>query len=159
VVASPHADKISIQKRRPKVKKITTLFTALIVASSMTAFAADKATEVTPADAKSAQETTTDAKKSDGIKKAHHRHHPGNYYQGEVTAVDAKAGTVTVSRGQKTFTADEKLLSEVKVGDKVSVKFTKKDGQLTANDIKPAKAHHKKKEVKEPEEKKTEEKK
>jgi Cu/Ag efflux protein CusF len=142
------------------MKKITTLLTALIVACSMTAFAADKAAEVTPADAKSAQEVKTDVKKSDEIKKAHHhRRHDKNRYQGEVTAVDAKAGTVTVSRGEKTFTADEKLLSEVKVGDKVSVKFTEKEGKLTATSIKPAKAHHKKKEVKAAEEKAPEQKK
>jgi Cu/Ag efflux protein CusF len=138
------------------MKKITTLFTALIVAFSMTAFAAEKAADVTPADAKTAQ---TDEKKAEGTKKAHHRKHHKNHYQGEVTAVDAKAGTVTVSRGEKTFTADEKVLSGVKVGDKVSVKFTEKDGQFTATGIKPAKAHHMKKEVKNAEEKKAEEKK
>jgi phage baseplate assembly protein gpV len=138
------------------MKKITTLFTALIVACSMTAFAAEKAAEVTPADATTAQ---TDVKKADGKKMAHHRKHHRNHYQGEVTAVDAKAGTVTVSRGEKTFTADEKILSGVKVGDKVSVKFTEKDGKLTATGIKPAKAHHMKKDVKAAEEKKAEEKK
>jgi hypothetical protein len=137
--------------------KITTLLTALIVAFSMTAFAAEKAADVTSADAQTAQ---ADGKKADGMKKAHHhRHHSKNHYQGEVTAVDAKAGTVTVSRGEKSFTADEKVLSGVKVGDKVSVKFTEKDGKLTATAIKPAKAHHMKKEVKDAEEKKAEEKK
>jgi Cu/Ag efflux protein CusF len=136
------------------MKKITTLFTALIVAFSMTAFAAEKAADVTSSDAKTAQ---IDEKKADGMKKAHHRKHHRNHYYGEVTAVDAKAGTVTVSRGEKTFTADETVLSGVKVGDKVSVKFTNKDDKLTATSIKPAKAHHMKKEVKDTEEKKSEE--
>lgn len=126
--------------------KITTLLTALIVAFSMTAFAADKVTEPTPADATSATEKKPD------VKKKHHR----NHYWGEVTAVDAKAGTVTISRGEKTFAADEKLLTDVKVGDKVSVKFTKKDGKLTATSIKPAKAHHMKKEAKKADENKPE---
>jgi Cu/Ag efflux protein CusF len=138
------------------MKKITTLFTALIVAFSMTAFAAEKAAEVTPADAMTAQ---TVEKKADGKKRAHHRKYHKNHYRGEVTAVDAKAGTVTVSRGEKTFTADEKVLSGVKVGDKVSVKFTEKDGTLTATGIKPEKAHNMKKVVMAAEEKKAEEKK
>jgi Cu/Ag efflux protein CusF len=136
------------------MKKITALFTALFVAFSMTAFAAEKAADVTPADAMTAQ---ADVKKADGMKKGHHRKHHRNHYYGEVTAVDAKAGTVTVSRGEKTFTADETVLSGVKVGDKVSVKFTKKDDTLSATSIKPAKAHHRKKEVKETQEKKSEE--
>jgi Cu/Ag efflux protein CusF len=143
-------------RRRPMMTKITTLFTALMVALSMTAFAADKAADVTPADSQSAQ---TDVKKSDGTRKAHHRKHHGNKFYGEVKAVDAKSGTVTVSRGEKTFTADEKLLSGVKVGDRISVRFTEKDGQLTATDIKPAKAHHTKKEGITTDEKKPEEKK
>ncbi len=122
------------------MKRITTLLTGLIVAFSMTAFAADKAVEAKPADAKPAQEKKVEEKKGGGEKKAHHR----NHYRGEVKAVDAKAGTITVSGGEKSFTADEKLLADVKVGDKVSVKFSRKDGQLTATAIRPAKAHHKK---------------
>jgi Cu/Ag efflux protein CusF len=152
MVISLSAIQIPVHKRRPTMKKITTLITALIVAFSMTAIAADKAPEVKPADVKPAQEKKTEEKK------AHHR----NHFYGEVKAVDAKAGTVTVSRGEKTFAADEKLLSGVKVGDKISVKFAEKDGQLTATGIKAAegkRAHHKKKEAKKAEEKKAEEKK
>jgi hypothetical protein len=66
---------------------------------------------------------------------------------------------VTISRGEKTFIADEKLLSDVKVGDKISVKFAEKDGQLTATGIRPTKAHHKKKDAKKEEATKAEEKK
>ena len=137
------------------MKRITTLLAAIVFVFSMTAFAADKAAEVKPEAAKPAQ---ADEKKVDGKKMGRHGHHR-NHFQGEVKAIDAKAGTVTVSRGDKTFTADEKLLSGVKVGDKISVKFTEKDGQLTAVGIKPAKAHHMKKEVKKAEEPKPEEKK
>jgi hypothetical protein len=152
VVVSRHAVTIPINKRRSTMMKITTLFTALILAFAMNAFAVDKVTEPTAADTKPAVEKKVDVKKADGKMKTHHR----NHYWGEVTAVDAKAGTVTISRGEKTFAADEKLLSDVKVGDKVSVKFTKKDGKLTATAIKPAKAHHMKKEAKEAAEKKPE---
>jgi Cu/Ag efflux protein CusF len=125
----------------------------------MNVFAADKAAEAKPADAKPVQEKKVEEKKSGEEKKAHHR----NHYRGEVKAVDAKAGTVTVSSGEKTFAADEKLLSGVKVGDKVSVKFTRKDSQLTATAITPAKDHqknhHKKKDAGKAEEVKAEEKK
>ena len=66
---------------------------------------------------------------------------------GEVTAVDAKANTltvkgksgdVTVSTDDKTkVTAgkDKKTLADVKVGDKVEVKYTEADGKNTASHV------------------------
>ena len=66
---------------------------------------------------------------------------------GEVTAVDAKANTltvkgksgdVTVSTDDKTkITAgkDKKTLADVKVGDKVEVKYTEADGKNTASHV------------------------
>lgn len=70
---------------------------------------------------------------------------------GEVTAVDAKAMSITV-KGKKDVTAvvddktkitagkDKKTLADVKAGDKVTVKFTEADGKNTAKsiEIKPA---------------------
>ncbi len=61
---------------------------------------------------------------------------------GDVSAIDAAAKTITV-KGKKaeiTITADEKMLKDVKVGDKVTVKYTEQDGKNVAKSItvKPA---------------------
>jgi Cu/Ag efflux protein CusF len=72
-------------------------------------------------------------------------------YTGDITAIDAKAGTVIVKKGEadsKTFkigdktkysTADKKdaALTDIKVGDKVTVHYTDEDGVLTAHHIGP----------------------
>ncbi len=61
---------------------------------------------------------------------------------GEVVAVDAAAKAITV-KGKKadvTMTADPKLLADVKVGDKVTAKYTVQDGKNVAKSIKKAAA-------------------
>lgn len=61
---------------------------------------------------------------------------------GEVAAVDAAAKSITV-KGKKadvTMTADPKLLADVKVGDKVTAKYTVQDGKNVAKSIKKAAA-------------------
>ena len=112
------------------MKKISALIVALLFAFSLTAaYAADKATDTKAAPAK--------VEKKAEPKKAESKHQ----LTGEVKAVDAKAATVTV-KGKKemTFTAEEKLLKDVKVGDKIVVTYTEKDGKATASGIKAAKA-------------------
>jgi Cu/Ag efflux protein CusF len=75
-------------------------------------------------------------------------------YTGDVTAIDAKAGTVIVKKEGaegKTFKIDEKTryatadkkdaaLTDIKVGDKVLVSYTEEDGVLTAHKIGPPKS-------------------
>lgn len=71
-------------------------------------------------------------------------------YTGEVASIDAKAGTVIVKKGatdSKTFKITDKTrygtadkpkgaaLTDIKVGDKVTVHFTEEDGVLTAHSI------------------------
>jgi len=89
------------------------------------AFAAEKAAETKAAPAKEARKSA--AKK--------------HQLTGEVKAVDAKAATVTI-KGKKemTFSADEKMLKDVKIGDKIVVTYTESDGKATATGIKAAKA-------------------
>lgn len=79
---------------------------------------------------------------------------------GEVTAVDAKAKTLTVKgkKGDMALTADEKAaakLGEIKVGDKVMVKYKEMDGKNIATSI-AAKKAEKKEEMKKEEPKKME---
>jgi microtubule-associated protein 1 len=120
------------------MKKILVLIVALLFAFSITgAFAADKA-----ADTKAAPAPAKDEKKAEPKKIAEKKHQ----LTGEVKAVDAKAATVTV-KGKKemTFTADEKLLKDIKIGDKIVVTYTEKDGKATATAIKAPKAKGEKK--------------
>ena len=70
-------------------------------------------------------------------------------YTGEVASIDAKAGTVIVKKGaeSKTFKVGDKtrysttdkpkgaMLADIKVGDKVLVRYTEEDGVLTAHSI------------------------
>jgi ribosomal protein S1 len=133
------------------MKKILVLIVALLFAFSITgAFAADKA-----ADTKAAPAPAKDEKKAEPKKIAEKKHQ----LTGEVKAVDAKAATVTV-KGKKemTFTADEKLLKDIKIGDKIVVTYTEKDGKATATAIKAPKAKGEKKAEKK-EEKKADDKK
>jgi microtubule-associated protein 1 len=120
------------------MKKILVLIVALLFAFSLTAaFAADKA-----ADTKAAPAPAKEEKKAEPKKVAEKKHQ----LTGEVKAVDAKAATVTV-KGKKemTFTADEKMLKDVKIGDKIVVTYTEKDGKATATGIKAAKTKGEKK--------------
>ncbi len=59
---------------------------------------------------------------------------------GAVTAVDAKAGTLTVKTADKSLdlTATSKAkgaLGKVKVGDMVKVSYTEKDGKMNASSV------------------------
>lgn len=111
------------------MKRILSLLVALMFAFSLTcAFAAEKAAETKAAPAK-------EAKKSAAKK---------HQLTGEVKAVDAKAATVTI-KGKKemTFAAEEKMLKDVKVGDKIVVTYIEADGKATATAVKAAKASKK----------------
>jgi len=76
---------------------------------------------------------------------------------GEVASVDAKAGMLAVKVKDKemSFTAETKLLEKTKVGDRVTVSYTEKEGKMMASSVKAAKAPAKKaeKEVKKEEKK------
>ncbi len=85
----------------------------------------------------------------------------GMYVSGEVTAVDAAANTLTIKgkKGEvmltttdKTKFAEGKTLADVKVGDKLSAKYSEKDGNMmawkvmTKKEMKKMKKEHKEKE-------------
>lgn len=64
---------------------------------------------------------------------------------GAITAMDAKAGTLTVKANDKALdlTASskaKKALGKVKVGDTVKVSYTEKDGKMNASSISVVKA-------------------
>jgi Cu/Ag efflux protein CusF len=59
---------------------------------------------------------------------------------GEVLAVDPAAKTITVKgrKAEVTLTADEKALLDIKLGDRVVVKYTEQDGKSAVKSIKKA---------------------
>ena len=69
---------------------------------------------------------------------------------GDVTAVDATAKTVTIKGKDKDVTLGASGIKDltVKVGDKVTARYTEKEGKMVAKSIKAAKAKPKKEEAK-----------
>ncbi len=59
---------------------------------------------------------------------------------GEVTAVDAKAKTITVKgkKGDVVVSVDDKMMAAVKVGDKAVVKYVESEGKNVAKSVKKA---------------------
>jgi hypothetical protein len=110
------------------VVALTTLsFSALGFAQTKPATPATPATPAAPAEKKT--ETKSEKAKSHRI-------------TGELTSVDAKAGTFAVKGNDKEIklAADSKsakdALEKVKVGDMVRVSYTEKDGKMTATSVK-----------------------
>jgi phosphoribosylformylglycinamidine (FGAM) synthase-like amidotransferase family enzyme len=62
-----------------------------------------------------------------------------HHFRGEVTAMDTAAKTLTVKgkKGDRTFdVTDAKMKGEPKAGDRVTVKYLKKDGKMVARYVK-----------------------
>ena len=134
------------------MKKTIALIVSLLFILSVAGLSfAEEKKEAAPTPAK--VEKKLDEKKHE--KRARH------YVHGEVTAVDAAANTLTVKgkKGEVTLTIDDKTkfhkgktLADVKVGDKLKVKYAEIDGKMVATGIMTKKAHHhKKKEMKQEE--------
>jgi|SRR5208283_83003 len=116
------------------MKKFSVILVALlfVLSISAVAFAADQPAATAPkADTKPAADKKVKPKS----------------VTGEVTAVDAAAKSVTVKgkKGDMTLMADEKMLKDVKVGDKVTAKYTEQDGKMVAKSVKKAKTKAEKK--------------
>jgi hypothetical protein len=119
------------------MKKAIAIVLSVMFVFALTAatFAAEKK-EAAPAEKK---EMSTE-KKAEKKKVAHKQ------ITGEVTAVDAKANTVTVKskKAEVTVTVDEKTkfmpkgktIADVTAGEKVMVKYTEAEGANTAKSIK-----------------------
>ena len=129
------------------MKKIFALMVAmmLVVAFSGATFAEEKAVEAPKA--AEAAKTAEPAKAAEPAKKAKKASEKVKKVTGEVTAVDAKANTVTVKgkKGDVTVevTADTKItsgketktLADVMAGEKATAKYVEKDGKNTARSI------------------------
>ena len=110
-----------------------------IVLSLMFVFALTSATFATEK-----KETSAEKKEAAPAKEAKKASH--KQITGEVTAVDAKANTITVKskKAEATVSVDEKTkftpkgktIADVKAGEKVMVKYTEADGKNTAKSVK-----------------------
>lgn len=113
-------------------KAIAIIVSVLFVfAITSVSFAAEKA--AAPAAEKAAAPAKAEEKKA-----------PAKVKQvtGNVTAVDAKAKTITVKgkKGDVVIAVDDKMIADVKAGDKVTAKYTEADGKNTAKSVKKAAA-------------------
>ena len=81
-----------------------------------------------------------------GLSFAHDKKHATKamHVSGEVTAVDAAAKTLTIKdkngdvvliTSEKTKFAEGKTLADVKVGDKLSAKYSEKDGNIRSRKV------------------------
>ncbi|WP_353683758.1 hypothetical protein V4D30_07710 [Thermodesulfovibrio sp. 3907-1M] len=135
------------------MKKILAVVMALVFALTVTAaFAQPQAKPAEP------------AKKAEPAKPAEPAKKPAKEkvksITGEVTAVDTVGKTITVKSKKQELTigVTDEQIKDVKAGDKVVVKYTEKDGKLTAKSVKKAAAKAEKKAKGKKEEKKEEKK-
>ncbi len=120
------------------MKKTLAIIVSLIFVLSFAglSFAADKAVEK--------KATTVEEKKAEPAKAEKKAIAKVKQVTGDVTVVDVKANAITV-KGKKGDTVvacddktkimmgkDKKTLADVKVGDKVTVKYSEADGKMTA---------------------------
>lgn len=121
------------------MKKTIAIVLSLVLMFAFTAvtFAAEKA--AAPAEKKEAAAPAKKAEKKQ--------------VTGEVAAIDAKAKTITVAKKVKdkveetVISVDDKMLADVKQGEKVTVKYTVTDGKNVATSVKKHVAKAEKKEA------------
>ncbi|MFA6055898.1 MAG: DUF5666 domain-containing protein [Thermodesulfovibrionales bacterium] len=124
------------------MKKTLAIIVSLIFVLSFAglSFAADKAVEKKAEPVKAEKKAPVVAEKKAAPAKV-------KQVTGDVAAVDAKANTITVKgkKGDTVVTCDDKTkimmgkdkkaLADVKVGDKVTVKYSEADGKMTAKSV------------------------
>ena len=110
---------------------ISVAFVATVFAQAPAGTPEKKETTTTTTTTPEKKETTTKTTKSKGM-----------MFQGEVTNMDTAAKTMTVKgkKGEMTFdVSGAKMKGEAKDGDKVTVKYTEKDGKMMASSVKMGK--------------------
>jgi len=126
------------------MKKTLAIIVSIIFVLSFAglSFAADKAVEKKAEPVKAEKKAPVVAEKKAPAKV--------KQVTGEVAAVDAKTKTITVKgkKGDVVIAADDKMMADIKAGDKVVVKYTEADGKNTAKSVKKAAAKAEKKAVK-----------
>lgn len=124
------------------MKKIIAVVMALVFALTVTAAFAQQPAAKPAEPAKKAEpaKPAEPAKKAEPAKPAEKPAKKEKVKQitGEVTAVDTVGKTITVKSKKQELTigVTDEQIKDVKAGDKVVVKYTEKDGKLTAKSVK-----------------------
>jgi len=128
------------------VKKTIAIIVSVLFVFAITSLSfATEATKAAPAPAPAEKKAAPAAEATKAAPaKAEEKKAPAKVKQvtGEVTAMDAKAKTITVKgkKGDVVIAVDDKMMADVKAGDKVVVKYTEADGKNTAKSVKKAEA-------------------
>ena len=121
------------------MKKILSVVVSLVMMFAFTAVSIAAEQEAAPAKAP--------VEKTEKVEKKHHKAVHHGRIAGEVTAVDAAAGTITVKhkKGEVTFTVNDKTgfkagkekksIEDVKAGEKVTVRYKKEEGKDVATSV------------------------
>lgn len=146
-----YKSRIGVKKRRVVMRSKWFLWVVAVLIGSALAFA-PMVSAAEEAEKKAAEPAKMEEKKAPEKPKT-------SSATGEVVSVDAKTGMLAVKVKDKemSFTAETKVVEKVKVGDRVTVSYTEKEGKMMASSVKAAKAPEKKAEKK-AEEKKEEKK-
>lgn len=132
------------------MKKLIAVVIALVFALTVSvAFAQQPAAKpAEPAKKAEPAKPAEPAKKAEGEKKP--AKEKVKSITGEVTAVDTVGKTITVKSKKQELTigVTDEQVKDIKAGDKVVVKYTEKDGKLTAKSVKKVAAKAKKAEKK-----------
>ncbi len=133
------------------MKKLIAIVVSFLFVLSVAGLSIAQEKKAAPAAAPKAEEKKAEKKEEKKAEKA-----KVLTVTGDITAVDAAAKTVTIKGKDKDVTLDTSGIKDlkVKVGDKVTAKYTEKDGKNVAKSIKAAKAKAEKKAEPKKEEKK-----
>ena len=124
------------------MKKVIAIVVSVLFVLSVAglSFAAEQKAAPAPAEKKEMAPVKKEAAPAKEEKKMDKKAAKAKQVTGEVAAVDAAAKTLTVKgkKGEVALSADEKAaakLADVKVGDKVTVKYKEMDGKNVATSI------------------------
>lgn len=140
------------------MKRILALVVALVFALTVTAAFAQQQPAAKPAEPAKKAEPAKPAEPAKKEEKA--AKEKVKQITGEVTAIDTAGKTITVKSKKQELTigVKEDQIKDIKAGDKVVVKYTEKEGKLTAKSVKKVAAKAEKKGEVKKEEKKEEKK-
>jgi hypothetical protein len=123
-------------RRRKKMKKVLMMALTVVISVAFVTVAFAQAPAGTPEKKTTTTTTTTTPEKKETTTKT--TKSKALMFTGEVTKMDTAAKMMTVKgkKGDMTFdVSSAKMKDEAKAGDKVTVKYTEKDGKMNASSV------------------------
>ena len=121
------------------VKALSVALMCIISAAFVTALFAEAPAPKDTATAPKKAQASAPEKKSTSVKKGHWKKGPKTHrYTGTVTKVDTMRETMVVRGAKNELTFDVRIArmkGDAQVGDRVTVKYTKKDGEMAASEV------------------------